>query len=331
MKKIVCCLLILLLNIPTVHAESYIIINTNDDQIIESKDEHVVQSIASITKIMTALVALEQGDFTDMWVVGDEILTASGSSIYLVVGQQVSMRSLLYGLMLKSGNDAAIAIADRVSGSVDQFVEKMNEKAKQIGMNDTVFNNPHGLDVDMEGNYSTPYDMALLMKEALKNPMFCEIIGTEYYTSEWGSRWHNSNELLNDFPFCIGGKTGFTNKAGRTFVSAAVKDDAQYVIVTFNMQDRFEFHQQKYEEVMNERTLVTLIPTQTLEVDNYVVEINEPFEVVASQEEITKGEIQTYLDKEKKEYVVQWYYKDHQKMKTYPAVKKKLCIWRWCF
>lgn len=240
------------------------------------------------------------------------------------------MRSLLYGLMLKSGNDAALVIAKRVGGTEAKFVEMMNERAQKIGMKDTTFNNPHGLDVDMEGNYSTAYDMALLMKEAIKNPMFVQIISTEEYTSEWGTRWHNSNELLNEFPFCIGGKTGFTNKAGRTLVTAAQKDEAQYVIVTLNMQDRFEFHQAKYEEVMSERQVVTLINPQVLEIENYTIEIDEPFEIVATEQEVADGELTTTLDTKRKEYVIQWYCGDHQKIKVYPAVKKR-CFWRWCF
>lgn len=334
MKKVgiaISLILVLKWNILPVWAENYIIIGVNDDQVIEAKDEHEVRSIASITKIMTCLLALEKGDFTDMWIVGDEVLEASGSSIYLVSGQQVSMRSLLYGLMLKSGNDAALVIADRVGGSVEKFVEMMNERAQEIGMTDTVFHNPHGLDVGMEGNYSTAYDMALLMKEALKNPMFVEIISTADYTSEWGARWHNSNQLLSDFPFCIGGKTGYTSKAGRTLVTAAEKDGAQYVIVTLNMQERFEFHQAKYEEIMNERKVVELIGVQKLELENYQIEIDEPFTVVATDEEIAQGQLSAVLDKKRGEYVVQWYYKDHSKIKTYSAVKKKICFWRWCF
>ncbi len=331
MKKLVCSLLLFLLLVPTVQAESYLVVNVNDDQIIESKNEHEVRSIASITKIMTALVALEKGDFTDMWLVGEEVLRASGSSIYLIQGQQVSMRSLLYGLMLKSGNDAAIVIAERVGGSEAKFVEMMNQRAAEIGMHDTVFHNPHGLDVNMEGNYSTAYDMALLMKTALQNPMFVEIISTEDYTSEWGARWHNSNELLNDFPFCIGGKTGYTSKAGRTLVTAAKKEGAEYIIVTLDMQDRFEFHQKKYEEVMSQRQLITLIEAGIFEIEGYQAELAEPLTIVATEEEIENGELIVSLDQQKKEVTFQWYCGTHQKMLTVPAVKKQRCFWRWCF
>lgn len=313
-----------------VFAENYIIVNVNDDQVIDAKDEHEVRSIASITKIMTCLIALEYGDFNEFFTVGDEVASASGSSIYLQKGQQVSMRSLLYGLMLKSGNDAAIVIAKKVGGSVEEFVDMMNKKAEEIGMVNTLFHNPHGLDVEEKGNYSTAYDMALLMKEALKNPMFLEIVSTKDYTSEWGAKWHNSNRLLEDFPFCIGGKTGYTSKAGRTLVTAAQKDGAQYIIVTLNMQERFEFHQSQYQNVMSERENTTLLEAATLEIDNYEIVIDEPFKVVATQQELQQGELLTFLDKEKNEYIVQWYSGSHQKMKIYKAKRKQFCFWRWC-
>ncbi len=330
MKKIFLVVLILFTHWVPVSAESYIVIGADDHEVIMAKDEHEIESIASITKIMTAYLALEYGDFTDTWLVGEEVLQADGSRIYVELGQQVSMRSLLYGLMLKSGNDAALIIAKRVSGSVEKFVALMNKKAKEIGMINTEFHNPHGLDVNMEGNYSTPYDMALLMQEALKNEMFCEIIKTMDYTSEWGAKWHNSNKLLESFPFCIGGKTGYTSKAGRTLVTAAKKDGATYIIVTFNLQDNVEFHHETYLQVMNERTVVTLLEPQVIEIDNYTIVIDHPFTVVATEDEIEAGEMSVYLNKSKKEYIVQWSYMEHQKVEVYKATKK-FCLWRWCF
>ncbi len=330
MKNGLLIICLLLMSIQSVYAEPYIVVNVNDDQVIESEDAHEVRSIASITKIMTCLIALEYGDFTDIWSVGDELDEAWGSMIHLTKGQEVSMRSLLYGLMLKSGNDASLVIADRVGGSVEDFVALMNKKAEEIGMFNTVFNNPHGLDVYEEGNYSTVFDMALLMSEALENPMFKEIISTKEYTSEWGVTWRNSNDLLHDFPFCIGGKTGFTNKAGRTLVSAAEKDGAMYVVVTFNLQDRYPFHEEKYLEVMKDRSVHELLSVQTINQENYVIDIDYPFEIVATEEELENGTLSTYLDKKNDEYIVEWYYKEHRKVEIYDA-NKQTCIWGWCF
>ncbi len=330
MKKLMLISLLFFSSIQVIQAEPYIVVNVNDDQVIESEDAHEIRSIASITKIMTALVALEYGDFSDRWIVGEELNKAWGSMIHLELGQEVSMRSLLYGLMLKSGNDAALVIAERVAGSEQQFVELMNKKAEEIGMFNTVFNNPHGLDVHEEGNYSTVFDMALLMCEALENPMFKEIIATEYYTSEWGVKWRNSNDLLHDFAYCIGGKTGFTNKAGRTLVTAAEKEGAQYVVVTFNLQDRFSFHEEKYINVMQDRAVHVLLESQTMELEGYTITIDEPFEVVATKEELEEATLFTYLDKQNNEYIVEWYIKDHRKIAIYDAVKKR-CIWGWCF
>ncbi len=331
MKRILICILILLLNIQVVHAEPYIIVNVDDDEIIESQDLHEIRSIASTTKIMTCLVALEYGDFNDVLVVDDVVDQAWGSSIYLKEGQEASLRSLLYGLMLKSGNDASLVIAQHVAGSEADFVKLMNDKAAELGMFNTTFNNPHGLDVGQKGNYSTVYDMALLMKAALQNEMLVEIISTHEYTSEWGDKWHNSNQLLESFTYMIGGKTGFTNLAGRTFVSAAQKNGAQYIIVTFNMENRFEFHQEKYIQVMNEREKYTLIGIQDIEYDEqYTIHIDKPFEIVATQEEFEEGELTTYLSKSSLEYIVQWNHHEHQEIEIYD-VSKKFCIWGWCF
>ena len=223
MKKIAVFFLTLMLFWTPLHADgSYIVISGNDGNVLEAENEHEVRSIASISKIMTAVVALENGDYIDQWIIGDEVTNVTGSMIWIQKGQQVSMRSLLYGMMLKSGNDAAVAIAHRVGGgSVEKFIQMMNEKAAALGMKDTEFHNPNGMDVEEEGNYSTAYDMALLMQYAMTLPQFREIVATQFYTSEWGSRWKNSNKLLSNFEFCTGGKTGFTNKAGETLVTAA--------------------------------------------------------------------------------------------------------------
>ena len=334
MKKIAVFFLTLTLFWTPLHADgSYIVISGNDGNVLEAENEHEVRSIASISKIMTAVVALENGDYIDQWIIGDEVTNVTGSMIWIQKGQQVSMRSLLYGMMLKSGNDAAVAIAHRVGGgSVEKFIQMMNEKAAALGMKDTGFHNPNGMDVEEEGNYSTAYDMALLMQYAMTLPQFREIVATQFYTSEWGSRWKNSNKLLSNFEFCTGGKTGFTNKAGETLVTAAQNGELEYIVVTLAVPDRWTFHEQKYRKAMEMCELITLQPAGSIEQEGYIAQLDQPFEVVVKKEEAGQGQYTMTLDKSKNELTLCWTDPSHTVVKTLPAVKppRKFCFWRWC-
>ena len=330
MRKIVILLFVLLMSFTSVSASNYIIV-TDDNRVLESSGSEEIRSIASITKIMTAIIALEYGDFSDVWYVGDEVNTASGKMIYLKEDQLVSMGTLLYGLMLESGNDASLVIGARVGGSVEKFVEMMNEKAKEIGMVNTEFNNPNGMDVVEAGNYSTCVDLAILMNYALQNEMFCEIIKTKEFKSDWGTTFHNSNKLLNSFPLCIGGKTGFTNKAGSSLLTSAKNEDLTLTIVTLNMGERYEFQQEKYTQYFNEFQKITLLDKQEFIIDDYKIVIDEPFQVVGNDEEMQEAEIFAKLDKENNEYVVQYKYEDYIVSKVYKAIKeKKYCLFGFC-
>lgn len=315
-----------------VHAESYIVISLNDNTVLEEENAHEIESVASISKVMTALVALEKGNLADVWTVGDEIYNNGGININLTVGQKVNMQDLLYGMMLKSGCDAANAIAYRVGGDIESFVEMMNDKAQELGMLNTEFHNPTGLDVAEEGNYSTAYDMALCMAAAMKNETFREIVATKDYTSQWGTKWKNSNKLLDDFAFCTGGKTGYTKKAGNTLVTSASYEGAEYVIVTLQIGDRYEFHKEKYTQIMNEYKLHTILEEQEFELDGYRIVIDEPFVICANQSMMTDGEFLAYLDEESSQYIVEYNYKNIQIIKMYEAekIKKKFCFWRFC-
>ena len=181
MKKIIIIILIITIFTP-IHikamdtsASCAIVMDQNSNRIIYSKNIHTVRSVASISKIMTAILAIESGKMDEKVTVGDEILKAYGSAVYLQVGEELTLRDLVYALMLRSGNDAALAIANYVGDDVDEFVEKMNQKAVQIGMKNTTFHNPHGLDED-EGNLSTAYDMAILTSYAMKNEEYKKIV-----------------------------------------------------------------------------------------------------------------------------------------------------------
>jgi len=179
LKKI---LLILLLLIPScvnafsTNAKSAILMDMDSHRIIYGKDIHRVQSVASISKVMTCIVAIENANINKKVVIGDEILKAYGSGVYIRQGEEIKLEDLLYGLMLRSGNDAALAIASHVAGSKESFVFIMNEVAHNIGMKNSNFVNPSGLEEnDGSANMSTAYDMALLMRYAMQNEDFRRI------------------------------------------------------------------------------------------------------------------------------------------------------------
>jgi len=234
------------------NAKSAILMDMDSKRILYAKDIHYTQSVASISKIMTAIVAIEEKDINDEVIIGDEILKAYGSGIYVKQGEKIKLEDLIYGLMLRSGNDAAVSIATYVSGSIDDFVKKMNEKAKKIGMKNTTFNNPSGLDEnEFKGNISSAYDMALLMSYAMKNEEFKKITSAKSHTVKTNMntyKWKNKNKLIHTYKYTIGGKTGFTKKAKRTLVTAASKNNLNLVVVTINDGSDFSDHEKLYEE-----------------------------------------------------------------------------------
>lgn len=262
MKKVFILLIIISLFIPVnikayeTSATSTILMDMDSGRIFYSKDIHNKRSIASISKIMTAIIAIESGKLDDMVTIGDEVLKAYGSGIYIKVGEQLTLKDLLYGLMLRSGNDAALAIASYVAGSVDEFVNLMNKKAIELGMKNTIFNNPSGLDQE-KANYSTAYDMALLTSYAMKNPNYQEIVGTKNYKLKTNMNyydWTNKNKLLFSYQYCTGGKTGFTQIAKRTLVTTASKNNLNLVVVTLNDGNDFLDHKNLFEEAFSQYT-----------------------------------------------------------------------------
>ena len=205
-----------------------------------ARDAHHPRLIASTTKLLTALVAAEQADDLDEVVsIKGEWLGSEGSSIYLKAGEEITLRGLLYGLLLQSGNDAAMSIACHIAGSEADFVALMNQKAAELGMKNSSFANPSGLNDD--NHYSTAYDLALLARACLDNETVAEICATQAVTV--GTRtFINHNKLLGRYEGCVGMKTGFTEKAGRTLVSAATRDGQTLICVTLNDGDDWNDH-----------------------------------------------------------------------------------------
>lgn len=256
MKKI----LILFLLIPflvraySTSATSAILMDLDSGRIIYANNKDLVRSVASISKIMTAVVAIESNKLDEIVTVGSEIKSAYGSGIYIKEGEELTLRDLLYGLMLRSGNDAALSIATYVGGDVQAFVSMMNAKAKSIGMKNSTFNNPSGLDQE-KGNYSSAYDMALLMKYAYQLKEFREIVSTKKYELKTNMNyylWNNKNKLLYMYKYANGGKTGFTEKARRTLVTTASKNNTNLVAVTLNAGNDFLDHKALFEEAFGE-------------------------------------------------------------------------------
>nr|WP_249292464.1 D-alanyl-D-alanine carboxypeptidase family protein [Metabacillus flavus] len=235
-----------------VSAKSAILIEQATGRVLLSKNENEKLRIASITKIMTAILAIESGKLDEEVTISSRAVYTEGSSVYLQAGEKIKLRELVYGLMLRSGNDAAVAIAEHVGGSLEGFVYKMNQKAEEIGMSNSEFANPHGLD-DHENHFSTAYDMALLMRYAMNNPDFKEISGTKVHKSpnpeeKWDRVWKNKNKLLTSlYQYCTGGKTGYTKRAKRTLVTTASKDGLDLIAVTINAGDDWNDHIGMYE------------------------------------------------------------------------------------
>jgi D-alanyl-D-alanine carboxypeptidase (penicillin-binding protein 5/6) len=210
-------------------ATSAILVDVDSGRVLYEQNADARMRIASTTKIMTALVAIEHGGLSDTVTVGRDATLAEGSSLYLQAGEKRTLEELLYGLLLSSGNDAAVAIADHVGGSTERFVRLMNEKAAELGMSGTSFANPNGLDSDR--HYSTARDMAKLACAAVNNETLLRIASTRQVTTG-GRTMTNHNKLLTLLPGCIGLKTGYTRAAGRTLVSCTVRGGQRLAAVT---------------------------------------------------------------------------------------------------
>ena len=229
----------------SVSARSAALLDLDSGSLLYEKNADERLGMASTTKIMTALVAAEEGKLDRVISIPKEAVGIEGSSIYLTEGESLTLRQLLYALLLSSANDAAVAIAIAVSGSVESFVELMNEKALSLGLKSTHFTNPHGLYDD--DHYTTAYELALISAEALNDPVIREIAST-YKRSipkgedKCGRVLVNHNKMLRLYDGAIGLKTGFTKKTGRCLVSAAERDGLTLIAVTLNAPDDWNDH-----------------------------------------------------------------------------------------
>lgn len=228
-----------------ISAKSAILIDSDSGRVLYEHNSYEKLPMASTTKIMTGLLACESGKLSESVKVSAFASGTEGSSLWLKIGEKQTLENLTYGLMLKSGNDAAVAIAEYLGGSIDAFALLMNKKAREIGAVNTNFENPHGLDSD--GHYTTAYDLALIAREAMKNTKFSEIVSTKTYSipmqgEKWNRALKNHNKLLWNYEGCNGVKTGFTKKCGRCLVSSAERYGRELICVTLNAPDDWKDH-----------------------------------------------------------------------------------------
>lgn len=261
MKKIIC---ILLLTVAVcaqscftafgISAAAYTVINGDNGELIESSNGDTRLPMASTTKIMTALLLCEHGDFDREITVSADMLKVEGSSMGLLAGDKVTLHDLLYGMMLASGNDAANVTAITIGGSVGGFVEMMNKRAEEMGLKDTHFVTPSGLDAD--GHYTTAKELAIIAMNAMKNEEFAKAASSASAVLNYGNPPYrrslsNHNRLLKYFDGAVGVKTGFTKKSGRCLVSAARRDGKLVIAVTLNDPNDWKDHEQLLESGLN--------------------------------------------------------------------------------
>ena len=224
---------------PEVSAKSAILMDAGSGRILYEKDADARSRIASTTKILTGLIVCETLDADEEVCVPPEAVGVEGSSMYLRSGERLTVRELLYGMMLHSGNDAATALAILTDGSVERFAQRMNRRAAELGMRDSHFCNPSGLDED--GHFSTAYDLAVLTRAAMRNDRFRELVGTKSITL--GARvLTNHNRLLWSYAGADGVKTGYTRAAGRILVSSAERGGRRLIAVTICAPNDWKDH-----------------------------------------------------------------------------------------
>lgn len=284
----------------SVSAKSAILINADTLEVLYNKAEHEKRGIASTTKILTSLIALEYGVPQKEITATKEAVTVEGTSIGLKAGDKITLTSLVYGMLLESGNDAANVTAFAISGNITSFSKVMNSYAKNIGMTNSNFTNPSGL--TDKNHYSTAFDMALLTSVAIKNPIFRKIASTEsavidFGTPEISRSLTNHNRLLREYDGVFGVKTGYTKASGRCLVTACEKNGVTLIAVTLNAYDDWNDHKKLYDygfSLYNKKVDVPEIKTLKIPVvcsDKKTVSVDFAYEVEFNTNKDLKSEI----------------------------------------
>lgn len=302
-------------------ASEIVVMDLDSGRILYENNAHEKRLIASITKIMTAVVVIENEKLDKKLTVGEEVLKSYGTNTYIEVGEKITVKDLLYGLLMRSGNDAAMTLSSNISKDGKDFVTLMNKKASEIGMQDTIYENPHGLDEETK-NYSTAYDMALLSKYAYSNKIYRTITRTKKYSTSTNVKsytWYNRNKLLSTYKYCTGGKNGYTPSAGKTLVTTASKNNLNLTVVTLNDPNIYESHESLYEYYFSKYKKYTIINPKTFKYKDYYVK--DSFNYPIMEEEKTK--LNTKVDESNKKVNI---YLDNKKIGSidlYKQTKKK--------
>ena len=262
---------------------SYAVIDAKTGRLLEGSAENVQLPIASLTKMWTAVVVAQEVDIKGLAKISSNATSQEGSSIYLKNGDETSVDFLLHGLMLRSGNDAAVALAEHAGGSVVGFVKLMNDKAKLMGLNNTNFQNPSGL--HHEEHLSTAYDTALMLKIAMENKKLKPIITASHYKGN-GKSWENKHKLVRLDSLAIAGKTGFTKAAGRTLATYFKDGDKEVIVVTLNQSNDWQMHQQLAQKVFTQYDRVQVIEKGSYDLPGgLVIKTDKPVYVLKNKKD----------------------------------------------
>lgn len=288
---------------------SWAVIDADTGRLLMGENENMQLPIASLTKIWTAFTVLESGLPLGETTISSAAATAEGSSIYMEQGTKIEVETLLYGLMLRSGNDAAHALAEHAGGSLEGFSSLMNETALYYGLNDTHFTNPSGL--HNEKHLSTAYETALMMRFAMQNEKFREIASTPMYTFKLNDKtysWANKHRLIRSNESAIAGKTGFTKAAGRTLVTYFEKDNKRIIVVTLNDGDDWNTHLNLSEKVFSSYRQETIAKKGTYAiVPGIKGQLKEPIQLLMAKGESKRiSNILQIPRKESKNNLGQW-------------------------
>jgi len=300
MKKafVIVCAIIIALSFPSGSArasKSSIVIDSYTKYVLVENNAHERLPIASTTKIMTALLAIELGDLSSIVTIDSESVGIEGSSMFLLLGDEIMLGDLIAATMFVSANDGSVAIAKHVSGSVEAFIAEMNNRAEKIGCKNTNFANPHGLPND--NHYSSAYDLALIASEAIKNDTFMSICSQPNYPVVINGNlrnYRNRNQFLSLYSQAVGIKTGYTQAAGKCFVSAAIHDGMILCGVVLNSADMYIESREMLEEVFKDYTQVCLasagdyiasIPVEGAK-KNYKVVLDKDIKIPARRDSI---------------------------------------------
>ncbi len=287
----------------SVSAKSAVLLEASSGKIVYEKDAYTRRGIASTTKVMTALVTLDHANLDDIVTVKQSCTGIEGSSMYLQPGEELSVRDLLYGLLLQSGNDCAAVLADYICGDQEVFVDMMNQKALELNLKDTHFSNPSGL--PSETHYSTAFDMARLTVYAMKDPVFQEIVSTR--SQRVGKRFlQNHNRLLSMCEGVDGVKTGFTKSSGRCLISSAVRNETRLVAVTLAAPDDWQDHAALYDYGFSKVRNVCLLSSGTV-----IKSLSVVGGTTNSVDIIAEGDLQVLVDPSTAKNLSVTYYLPH--------------------